>query len=179
MVQQQNELIAALYQENYPQLLHYAENSLNDINWAQDVVHDVFYEALNQANKLSVHENPRGWLMTTLQNKITDNNRMYLRYIRRFLSLDPEVLEETLAYEPDMSADSVAEILRKVKEALDEAEFHLLRRLVLEQRSHAQVAQELNISQWTCQKRLERIRRKLYTVFPERKKRKLNRPKIF
>ena len=179
MVQQQNELIAALYQENYPQLLHYAENSLHDIDWAQDVVHDVFYEALDQAGKLSVHENPRGWLMRTLQNKITDNNRMYLRYIRRFLSLDPEVLEETAASEPDMLADSVTEILRKIKEALDDAEFYLLRQLVLEQRSHAEVARELGISVGACQKRLERIRKKLYTVFPERKKRKLNRLKIF
>lgn len=111
--------------------------------------------------------------MRTLQNKITDNNRAHLRYIQRFLSLNTEGMEQAAVYEPDEIEDSISEIMRKVMQALDKNEFYLLRRLVLEQRSHAEVARELGISVGTCQKRLERIRKKLYEVFPERKRKKV------
>jgi DNA-directed RNA polymerase specialized sigma24 family protein len=43
---------------------------------------------------------------------------------------------------------------------------------VFDRASHQQVAQEFGISVYASQKRLERIRDKLYTVFPERKRRK-------
>lgn len=173
MVPQQNEHIETLYQEQYSKLFLYAKSCLEDRSWAQDVVHDVFYEALRQADELEGHANPGGWLMRTLQNKITDNNRAHLRYINRFLSLDPEGMEQAAVYEPDETEESISEIMRKIMQALDEKEFYLLRRLVLEQRSHAEVARELGISVWNCQKRLERIRKKLYEVFPERKKKKV------
>ena len=178
MLQQQNELIDALYQAQYPQLFSYAERYLKDPTWAQDVVHDVFYEALQKADKLESHENPGGWLMLALQNKVTDNNRMHLRYIKRFLSLDEEGMEGAAVYEPDELADSLAEIMCKIRQALNEEEFHLLRWLVLEQRSHADVARELGVSVWTTQKRLERVRKKLYAVFPERREKKAHLKKI-
>lgn len=172
MVPQQNERFEALYQEQYPKLFLYAKNYLADHSWAQDVVHDVFYEALRQADELDRHVNPGGWLMRTLQNKIADNNRAHLRYIRRFLSLDTEGMEQTAVYDPDEIEESISEIMRKVMQALNENEFYLLRQLVLERRSHAEVAHELGISVWNCQKRLERIRKKLYAIFPERKEKK-------
>ena len=111
--------------------------------------------------------------MRTLQNKIADNNRAHLCYISRFLSLDSEGIEQTAVYEPDEIEESISEIMRKVMQVLNENEFYLLRRLVLEQGSHAEVAHELGISVWTSQKRLERIRKKLYVAFPERKGRKV------
>jgi len=43
---------------------------------------------------------------------------------------------------------------------------------VFDRASHLEVAQEFGISVYASQKRLERIREKLYTVFPERKKRR-------
>ena len=77
--------------------------------------------------------------------------------------------EELVVAQPEPQEESVIEILERV---LTPEEFRLLKRLVFDRASHQQVAQEFGISVYASQKRLERIRDKLYTVFPERKRRK-------
>ena len=59
-----------------------------------------------------------------------------------------------------------------IENVLTPEELHLLKRLVFDRASHLEVAQELGISVYASQKRLERVRAKLYVAFPERKKRK-------
>ena len=59
-----------------------------------------------------------------------------------------------------------------VTATLTQEEFYLLRRIVFESASHLEVAEELGISVWASQKRLERIRKKLEQAFPNRRRNK-------
>ena len=94
---------------------------------------------------------------------------------QRLLSLDADfpdesnLPEELVAAQPEPQEESVIE---KVERVLTPEEYQLLKRLVFDRASHLGVAQEFGISVYASQKRLERIREKLYTVFPERKKRR-------
>ena len=112
--------------------------------------------------------------MKTLKNKLSEYLRARSRYIRLFLSLDTDFRSDSIAVpEPTgvLEARDDISALRKIEQVLTPEELHLLKRLIIDQASHLEVAMELGISVYASQKRLERIRRKLYKAFPERKNR--------
>ena len=175
MMSDENELVERLYRLHLKKLFIYANAVLRDPEQAKDVVQDTFHEALRRIDVFATHENPGGWLMNTLKNKLKENERTRRRDLCRLLSLDADfpdkrnLPEELVVAQPEPQEESVIEILERV---LTPEEFRLLKRLVFDRASHQQVAQEFGISVYASQKRLERIRDKLYTVFPERKRRK-------
>ena len=166
MMPDKNELVERLYRLHFKKLFIYANAVLRDPEQAKDVVQDTFHEALRRIDVFAKHENPGGWLMNTLKNKLKENERTRRRDLLRLLSLDADfpdesnLPEELVAAQPEPQEESVIE------------EYQLLKRLVFDRASHLEVAQEFGISVYASQKRLERIREKLYTVFPERKKRR-------
>lgn len=58
-------------------------------------------------------------------------------------------------------------ILKEIQRVLSEEEYALLRQITLEKRPYKNVAEELGITVWTCQKRIERIRKKLKQHFAD------------
>ena len=175
MMPDEKELVERLYRIYFKKLFIYANAALRDQELARDVVQDTFHEALRHIDVLAKHENPGGWLMNVVKNKLKEYERSRHRDLRRLLSLEADFLdkgslpEELVAGQPEPQGESVLEIIERV---LTPEELQLLRRLVFERASHQQVAQEFGISVYASQKRLERIRGKLYTIFPERKRQK-------
>ena len=141
-------------------LFIYANAVLRDPEQAKDVVQDTFHESLRRIDVFATHENPGGWLMSTLKNKLKENERMRRRDLCRLLSLDADfpdernLPEELVVAQPEPQEESVIE---KV-EVLTPEEYQLLKRLVFDRASHLEVAQEFGISVYASQKRLERIR---------------------
>jgi hypothetical protein len=66
--------------------------------------------------------------------------------------------------------NEISSMMKKIAQALSPEEFHHLKRFIFDKASHKEVADESGITIWASQKRLERIRKKLFDVFPERKK---------
>lgn len=176
MLPEQDTWFEHLYREYFELLYRRAVIALKNPARAQDVVQDTFHEALRHIDKLMVHKNPGGWLMQTLKHKIRDSERQRWRYLRRFISLDTdfplEAADSNSTIELDEPTDSEATVLSKVEQTLTAGEYQLLKRLILEQASHVEVADELGISVYASQKRLERARKKLSSVFPDRKQKK-------
>jgi len=171
----QDLIIEKLHREYFAKMLIYATNILGDRDRAQDVVQDTFHEAIIHITEIENHTNPGGWLMQTLKNKIRDSERARLRFIKHFLSLDSDVNINLLIDNNSFTQTSAGEencsyIIEKIEKALTSEEFKLLKRLTLDKASHLQVSSEFNISVYACQKRLERIRKKLLRKFPEWKK---------
>lgn len=174
MLPEEDAFIEYLFQEHGRRLTLYATSVLRDPEKAQDVVQDVFHEAVLHIDVVRNHENTGGWLMKTLKNKLSEYLRARSRYIRLFLSLDTDFRSDSIAApEPTgvLEARDDISALRKIEQVLTPEELHLLKRLIIDQASHLEVAMELGISVYASQKRLERIRRKLYKAFPERKNR--------
>lgn len=133
---------------------------------AAEVVQDTFHEAVRKIDTLMNHENPRGWLKKVLKNKLMHARRSHNRYILRFLSLDTDIANGEAVLAAKTPAHTEEDILREVCEALPPEEWELLRMIVLEHRPYKVVAEELDVTVWTCQKRVQRIRDKLKQKFP-------------
>lgn len=167
-MQENNNIIETLFRAEYKKLLLYAKAITYDSPQAEDVVQETFYEALRKIDVLKNHENPQGWLMQTLKNKIHTLNRSQARYLQHFLSLtDKFGVCDMQLLRLDEEPETMQTILSRIKGSLQPEEFHILKRVVIDRASHQQVAKELNITVWSSQKRLERIRKKLKKTFPE------------
>lgn len=175
LLQNQNEFLEQLYHSNYQKLMLYALSTGKNEQQAQEVMQDTFHEAILHIDVLMTHANPGGWLMQTLKYKMKEHDRACQRDTNHFLSLDTALLTEPGAEDQQLERVEEEESpspLRLIRESLTPEEYHHLKRLVLDRASHAEVAKELNISVYASQKRLQRIREKLYSVFPERKRKK-------
>lgn len=156
MMPDKNELVERLYRLHFKKLFIYANAVLRDPEQAKDVVQDTFHEALRRIDVFAKHENPGGWLMNTLKNKLKENERTRRRDLLRLLSLDADfpdesnLPEELVAAQPEPQEESVIE---KVERVLTPEEYQLLKRLVFDRASHLEVAQEFGISVYASQKR--------------------------
>lgn len=172
MLPEQDVLMEQLYRDNIKKLTLHAAAILRDPTRVQDIVQDTFHTALLHIDIIMTHENPGGWLMETLKRKIKESLRAHYRDTSLFLSLDSDIPIDLVP-----SGDLIAEIsepneifpMGKIEQLLTPEEFRFLKRLVLDRASHLVVAKEFGISVYASQKRLERIREKLYKAFPERK----------
>lgn len=160
MLTRDDDLIESLYRSEYAKLLGYALKRVGKIDLAQDLVQDTFHEAVQNREKLRSHPNPQGWLMQTLKNKVLYHEREHARYIKYFVS--SEVVGEIAS-----PSDHVSEIMQTVEATLTAEEFYLFKRIMLQRDSHLDVAAELGITVWACQKRLSRIKEKLKKALPE------------
>lgn len=175
MLPEQDAFIEAIYSEHFKKLMIYARAFLRDQEKAREIVQDVYHEAVLHIDVVMTHENPGGWLMKTLKNKLLEYERNRKKHLARFLSLDSEVNHQVASTDNAVAVIEAAEgksVWSIVQENLTEEELYILRRIVLEGAPHLQVAKERNISVYASQKKLQRIREKLYKVFPERRKRK-------
>lgn len=168
MLPEQDTLIEKLYHEFFTQLWIYAKAALDDPERAQEVVQDTFHEAVRHIDIIMVHDNPKGWLMDTLKKKIMHARRSMNRNILHFISLDSgiEFSDPVLASE-DPVPSNVHDTLKEIRTVLSDEEWNLLRKIALEKRPYKNVAEELGITVWTCQKRVERIRKKLKQYFAD------------
>lgn len=175
MLPEQDLLIEELHRKYFKKLTLYAMSALGNSDRAQDVVQDTFHQAVEHIDDIMVHENPGGWLMNTVKNKIRESERSRRRYLHRFLSLDSDISAELIP-----SSEAMTELyevddtlsLDKMEQALTPEEYRLLKRLIFDKSSHLEVAKELGITVYASQKRLERIRSKLHKAFPERNMKK-------
>ena len=158
-----HDLIESQFQEFYPALHRYASIVLKDEGWAEDVVQD----ALRNADVLSTHPNPQGWLMQAVKNKARKCKYQHEQQESVFRPLD-SVPEHVLAVEDERPEERTEGVMERIKRRLTEKEFHLLKRIVFDRASHTEVSEELHISVWASQKRLSRVRDKLRELFPRR-----------
>lgn len=169
----QDRLIEQLYYDYFGKLTLYASAALRNQTRAQDVVQDTFHEAIRRIDTLMGHPNPGGWLMVTLKNKIREDQRAQRRDMMRCLSLDTDLLMEPGGQDPRLERqmnEGEPSALEKIQTTLTPEEFLLLKRLTIDRASHLDVAKEFNISVYASQKRLERIRKKLDQLYPDRRK---------
>ena len=96
MLPNQENFFNQLYQENFWKLRRYALTCLNE-NQAEEIVQDTFFEATKKIDILIAHENPGGWLMDTLKNKIRNCQRRNQKELMLLVSLDSETVLQIAA----------------------------------------------------------------------------------
>lgn len=175
MLPEQDKLIIQLYKNNFWKLKRYAQLFMNAAQ-SEEIVQDVFHEAVEKVDQLLSHPNPDAWLMQVLKNKIRNYQRTAQRDLLRLISIDTETTLRIPAKEEADTAlqerESAASTIQKITASLSEQELHQLKRIIYEKASHKEFAEEVGISVWTSQKRLERARDKLAKLFPGYRKEK-------
>ena len=144
--------IAQLYQEMYGRMVAYASSVLEDRALAEEAVQDTFCIFCTKAETTLQHENPRGWLMRTLQNVMRNTQRRRAAMSRLIMqSLQTEDLEELLVYDEEDVDVLYGDVSAR-------ADFQLLKRVVLDGCTMLEAAEEQGITVEACKKRIQRIR---------------------
>lgn len=149
---EQKARIEALYLEMYERMLAYARASMDSEAVAEEMVQETFRIACQSPEKLCESANPQGWLILTLKHTIrnTQKNRINSR----------KLLEKYLLVRLREAASlEAANALFDGMEDLEE--FRLLSEMILEGRSHAEMAHSRGISVAACKKRIQRAKETL------------------
>lgn len=152
---QDEDQISRLYREMYSRMLVYASSVLRNQDLAEEAVQDTFCILCTKANEALKKENPHGWLMRTLQNVMRNMNRQRMVLNRLIMtSLQVEHLEEMLVYDEEN-----VDILNG--DVSVRADFQLLKRIVLDNYTMQEAAEEFGITVDACKKRVQRIKKLL------------------
>lgn len=175
----QEEFFTVLYREYFNQIKLYAMAHISDPHRAEEIAQDTFHTAVDKIDTLMKADEPIRWLKRTAKNKIRNEQRTRQRYLKRYLSLDaPETpavssagsVEDAIIEQEDKQQRASVE--ETIRQTLTPTEITMLKRIAIERACYSDVAQELGISLWACQKRMQRIRQKLSEEFPDHKKKK-------
>lgn len=172
MSPEESKQIEALFRTYGKSLLSYAMACLHDRDLAEELVADVFHVAMEKAGAVVGHPNPGGWLKLALKNKLKQRWRSQRRDAQRFLEFNEEEMTPSWSDRPtedsvERELSDLADLQAKIKSALSDPQYYVLKRITLENATHKAVAQELGISVWYSQKILERARKVLDKRFPQ------------
>lgn len=148
MKNQRNEQLEKLYCEMYEWLFGYANATLSDPSWAEEVVQETFRIACDKSSVLLESDNPKGWLVNTLKGVLRNFVRKAARDSKVFVPLQEEFDQER---PQELPPDLLYQDLARTRE------YELLKELS-EGRSIRELAQRRGISEDTCKKRIQRSR---------------------
>ena len=152
MTNAQRETIDQLYFSLYKFLVSYANSSLKNHALAEEAVQETFRIACTRADVLYTSPNPEGWLVNTLKNVLSNmahNRATASRIMTQYISTQIKeltVTEDRLRFE--LLYENVSDL----------EEFKLLKEMVIEGKSHLEMAQDRGISIAACKKRVQRAK---------------------
>ena len=154
------------YEEWFPKLCRYALAAVKNPHVAEEIVQDAFLVAMRKIDSLMEAEAPERWMKKTVKYKILHYFRAQKQDRERLVSLEEggtvePVAPDLLAQVEEAETEALEQTRRHIRELLKPEELALLRKIALEGKSYQEVSQELGISLWACQKRVQRIRKKI------------------
>ena len=142
--------IGELYQQMYQRMLAYARVNMESEAMAEEVVQETFRIACQSPEKLCESPNPRGWLILSLKNTIQNTKRNQ--------SSNRKLLDKYLM-EQIRNAAAREKMKKLFADVEDMEEFRLLSEMVLEGKSHREIACARGITVSACKKRIERAKK--------------------
>ena len=155
------ERIETLYLEMYDMLLTYAQCSFKEESLAEEAVQETFRIACQKPDQLCESENPKGWLVNTLKFTIR-NLKRNREHTLQLLSAYLREKEECVAFSEDKLS------LQLMYGSLaDSEEFKLIKEMVIDKKSHLEMAKSRGISVSACKKRVQRAKETLQKKLKE------------
>ena len=157
---QPNEVVTELYLTMYDFLLDFAERRLGNHSLAEEAVQETFRIAWMKQDDLCNSLRPKGWLMNTLKNVISNmrrNQETADRVMREYLAAncrDIAISEDSVRFEIIYGDMAESEELKLIKELADGC-------------SYLEMAEKRGISVMACRKRVQRARETLQKKFSE------------
>ncbi len=152
---EQSEQIKKLYHEMYDKLIAYARSSLGSEAIAEEAVQETFLIACQKPEKLCCSVNPQGWLVLTLRNVIRNMKSSRLNAKRIMETYLMTQLKELPIWEDRI------DFRVQYENVADMEEFKLLSEMIIEGKSHQEMAQARGITISACKKRVQRAKETL------------------
>lgn len=163
----QDDFFDLLYQKQFHKMWLLAISIVNNTALAEEVVQDAFVEVLLHIDYIQTVDRPDYWLQKTVRNKCLHVLREYAKNAKRLIDLEAsELIDESVdkEFKTIEESDSLSNIKELIAKTLKPDEFYLLKRIAMEGISYKIVSEETGLSIGNCQKRMQRIRKKLREV---------------
>lgn len=160
----QDEEIKRLYMEMYDSLISYAYAVLQNNALSEEAVQETFRIACVKPNALFDSKNPKGWIVNTLKNVINNTKRSRAKMNSLLVSLLQSNKWSIKGCYDEVDVDVLYSNL------LGDADYQLLKKVALEQKTLLEISCELGISVEACTKRVQRARKALRKKLSENEK---------
>ncbi len=147
--------IEQLYLEMYDMLITYARCSFKEESLAEEAVQETFQIACQKPEKLCESLNPKGWLVNTLKFTILNMKRSR-ENAKQILSSYLIGREECVTFSEDKLC-----LQLMYEDISDLEEFKLIKEMVIDGKSHLEMANARGISVSACKKRVQRAKETL------------------
>ena len=146
------QMIEQLYLETYDMLMTYARCSFPEESLAEEAVQEAFQIACRKPESLCESANPKGWLVKTLRYTICNMKRSR-EHARQILSRYLTVQNEQV-----VSLDDQLSLQTMYGNASQTEEFILIKEMVIDCKSHLEMATARGITVNACKKRVQRAK---------------------
>lgn len=155
MTVEQDQFFTKIYRERRKPLLMYAESALGDHAMAEDAVQQAFEIGWQKIEDFQNCPKPEGWIFNAL--------RFVIRNIESNQRTERRVIAITDEYRPDLVAAPADPLPLRVHfgELVDLSQFRIVYEMEIQDRTLAEIAEDLGISETACKKRAERARKYL------------------
>ncbi len=154
-----------LYQSFYGKMLGICTRYANDINEAKDILQDGFIKVFIKLNTFENKGSLEGWVRRIVINNAIDHVRKKKDFLVNFD--DEETIFENVKngyydeFEPEKYSDLKAEKIIKLVQKLSPAYRIVFNMFVIENYSHKEIAEKLNISVGSSKSNLAKAKLKL------------------
>lgn len=157
----------ALYHEQSPKIANYLQSHLPSKEDAQEILNDVFFEAIDSLTLLKKQENISAWLYKIAHNKVVDFYRkkkiksVLLSQLPFLEIVDQEVHQPEFEYEKKKLIDKLEQTLKNLSK-----QYRTILRLHYEEKIPVKdLAQRLNISFKATESLLFRARKSFQKAY--------------
>lgn len=152
----QNDLIEQLYKEMYQQMMAYGFAIFKDEELAGDAIQEAFRIACSKPAELFSSNNPKGWMVKTLRNVISNIKRDQKKTSSMFVSY--------MTLEKNISSTNAEFTDIHYSDLLDPDEYKLVKMIAIQQYKIQDAADVLGISREACKKRYQRAKEKMKKI---------------
>ena len=157
--QDQREEVENLYREMWGKLLAYAYSVLKDERYAEEAVQDTFRIAWEKVDDFLGSQNPRGWLVLTLKNVLSNMLKGRAK-LNMLVSTTMSVDEGQRTGTGDERVENQL-IDTFYSGLIPENDYQLLKCVAVEKYTMLEAAQEFGLNVEQCKKRVQRAKVKL------------------
>ena len=153
-------VIAQAYEENNERLRIYVRTCVNNLDVVEDIIQEVFMEALRRYDIFCEHPNQRGWLYVTARHKMQE----YEKRRRRNQTADSDIEEDYSQIGERDKGYLLCELDQTIQSTLTAEEVQRFKRYFLWGYSVKEMAEREGVTVNNMRVRITRLRQKLLEI---------------
>ncbi len=163
-----------IYKHNAPKLLGICRRYISDISTAEDILHDLFIKAIEKSDTYKGEGTIEAWLCRIVVNTALSHIREQKNF--KVILAEDIQSEETVENEKDIQNWNVSDFSQEeLLDAIDQLPIHhksVFNLYVIDNYSHIEISELLNITVNTSKSHLLRARKKIQQILVEKEKKR-------